>query len=214
MHVLGIDLSGPRNIGDTYAALFRERGSMLDFRRALSAADDGQILESVSGLDELEPVAIGVDAPLSYNPGGGDRPSDRELRFLVRDRGGGVGIMPPTMIRMVYLTLRGIALARMLETVEPRLDLRIVEVHPGAALLLRNVPREELARLKRDRDARLRLLDWLEARGLNGIPRSDQTPDHFVMACAAALAAWDWARGKSVWRFEAQPPAHPYDFAC
>ena len=214
MHVLGIDLSGPSNIDGTCAALFRERGATLDFLRPLRAADDRQILDSVSSLGESEPVVIGIDAPLSYNPGGGDRPSDTELRLLIRDRGGGVVIMPPTMIRMVYLTLRGIALARMLETIAPRLDLRMVEVHPGAALLLRGAPRRDLALLKRDRGARFRLLDWLEARGLSEVPRSDETPDHFVMACAAALAARDWARGRFVWRFPAQPPEHPYDFAC
>lgn len=214
MRFLGIDLSGPRNVADTYATLFGEHGSGLELLRSLNAADDRQILDSVYDLGPAVPVVIGIDAPLSYNPGGGDRPADTELRHWVRMRGGGVGIMPPTMIRMVYLTLRGIALTRMLETLKPRVDLRMVEVHPGAAMLLRGAPRQDLATLKRDRGARLRLLDWLEAKGLNGIPRLDDAPDHFVMACAAALAAWDWAHDKPVWRFPAQLPAHPYDFAC
>jgi len=38
--------------------------------------------------------------------------------------------------------------------------------------------------------------------------------DHTVAACAAALAAWDWSRGKGRWVHPADPPAHPYDFAC
>jgi predicted nuclease with RNAse H fold len=214
MHILGIDLSGPRNVADTYAALFREHESALYFLHYLPAAGDRQILDSVSDLGQSGPVIIGIDAPLSYNPGGGDRASDTVLRHLVRDRGGGVGIMPPTMIRMVYLTLRGIAVTRMLETLKPRVDLSIVEVHPGAAMLLRNASRQDLATLKRNRLARFHLLDWLETKGLNEIPRSDEAPDHFVMACAAALAAWDWAHGKPTWRFPAHPPAHPYDFAC
>ncbi len=214
MNVIGIDLSGPKNLADTFVAAFREDGSSLRFRSSLAGASDRQILGTVADLGQAGPAVIGIDAPLSYNPGGGDRPSDAELRRLVHQHGGGVGILPPTMIRMIYLTLRGIALARIIESLEPRPDLRLVEVHPGAAILLRDGPRTELVALKRDPDARRRLLDWLETRGLTGIPRAENPPDHFVMACAAALAAWDWATGRAVWRSPARPPEHPYDFAC
>lgn len=214
MIIVGIDLSGPKNIADTYVAIFREQDSSLHLIDSLGGADDRQILDAVSGLGQSGPVIIGTDAPLSYNPGGGDRPSDTELRKLVGKHGGGAGIMPPTMIRMVYLTLRGIALAGMIERLKPQIVLRMVEVHPGAAMVLRGARPQDVSALKLDHNARLRILDWLEARGVAGIPRSDETPDHFVMACAAALAAWDWSRDRSAWRFPAQPPAHPYDFAC
>jgi predicted nuclease with RNAse H fold len=153
-----------------------------------------------------------MDAPLSYNPGGGDRESDRELRHLVSKKGN-VGIMPPTMNRMVYLTLRGIVLARMLETLKPDIDLRIVEVHPGASMLLRNAPANEVASFKRNISARSQLLTWLETQGLKGIPRTGDVPDHYVASCAAALCAWQRSLGKSAWVFPARPPEHPYDFA-
>ena len=117
------------------------------------------------------------------------------------------------MMRMVYLTLRGIVLARMLETLKPDFDLRIVEVHPGASMLLRNAPVNEVANFKRERSARSRLLQWLETQGLEGISRAEDVADHFVAACAAALAAWQWSLGRSVWIFSAKPPDHPYDFA-
>ena len=94
------------------------------------------------------------------------------------------------MMRMVYLTLRGIVLARMLETLKPDFDLRIVEVHPGASMLLRNAPANEVANFKRERSARSRLLQWLETQGLEGISRAEDVADHFVAACAAALASW------------------------
>lgn len=29
-----------------------------------------------------------------------------------------------------------------------------------------------------------------------------------------ANAAWDWSCGAARWRWNAQPPHHPYDFAC
>ncbi len=214
LNILGIDLSGPKNTADTYATAASEQGQTLRFVASLRGADDSQIAEYVSSLAGSAPVVVGIDAPLSYNPGGGDRPSDAELRGLVREHGGGVGIMPPTMSRMVYLTLHGIALARMLENLDPTMDLRVVEVHPGAALLLRGAPIGDLRAVKRVLASRLHLLDWLEAQGLRDLPRPPDTPDHFVMACAAALAAWDWARRRPAWRFPARPPFHPYDFAC
>src|SRR5512135_2321158 len=105
MHIIGIDLSGPHNVADTHTALFRAEGALLRYVDSVGAASDQGILDSVKDLAGAGPVVIGIDAPLSYNQGGGDRPSDRALRHVVAERGGGVGIMPPTMIRMVYLTL-------------------------------------------------------------------------------------------------------------
>lgn len=214
MKILGLDLSGPRNTADTYLAIFNEQGAELHFISAINGADDQQIFRAVSGSERNEPIIIGMDAPLSYNPGGGDRPSDTDLRRAVRDKGGGIGVMPPTMIRMVYLTLRGILLTRMLETLKPELDVRIVEVHPGASMLLRGAPAKVVAAIKRDESARFQLLEWLGEKGLMGIPRTEYVPDHFVAACAAALGAWQWSLGKPAWLYSAKPPEHPYDFAC
>jgi len=214
MKIIGLDLSGPRNTADTYLVIFNEQGAGLNFINAVNGADDQQIFHAVSGLGSNEPIIIGMDAPLSYNPGGGDRPSDANLRRAVREKGGGVGVMPPTMIRMVYLTLRGILLTRMLEKLKPELDIRMVEVHPGASMLLRDAPAKAVATFKRDESARLQLLQWLGEKGLMGIPRRGDVPDHFVAACAAALGAWQWSLGKSAWLHPAKPPEHPYDFAC
>ena len=161
MKVIGLDLSGPRNTADTYLVVFSVQGKELRFMDGVDGADDQQIFHTISKLRDQGPIIIGMDAPLSYNPGGGDRPSDADLRRLVREKGGRVGIMPPTMIRMVYLTLRGIALTRMLETFNPELDLRIVEVHPGACMLLRGAPARAVAAFKRDRSSRVELLQWL-----------------------------------------------------
>jgi predicted nuclease with RNAse H fold len=214
MRVIGIDLSGPRNVADTFVAVFEAAGDHLHFIKALEGADDQKVLAAVSNSGKGERVAIGIDAPLSYNPGGGDRDSDRELRRLVLEKGRGIGILPPTMIRMVYLTLRGVALTRALESSRPQYDGRIVEVHPGACMLLRGAPAKDVAGFKRGIRARLNLLNWMGTQGLKGLPRAGDVADHFVASCAAALGAWQWSMGKSVWVHPAAPPLHPYDFAC
>lgn len=214
MRIIGIDLSGPRNFADTCLVSFEERGDEIHLLDVREGADDDQILEVISRMPENERIIIGIDAPLSYNPKGGDRRSDAELRRLVRTHGGGAGIMPPTMIRMVYLTLRGLQLTRLLESLKPRIDVRIVEVHPGACMILRGATVSAVRQFKADSLARGRLLDWLETRGLKGIPYTETVSDHYVAACAAALGAWQWSTGKSVWCFAHELPYHPYDFAC
>ena len=208
MRILGLDLSGPTNTADTCLTAFEERDGRLAFLEALTDAGDLQVLQAVQRLAGEGELALGLDAPLSYQPGGGDRSADRELRARLQELGGGAGVMTPTMTRMAYLTLRGVTLTRLLA------GRRLVEVHPGAVLLLRGAARADVAGFKRDPQARLRLLDWMEARGLDNLPRQAWPSDHFVAACAAALGAWDWALGKPAWIHPAEPPLHPYDFAC
>lgn len=214
MKVVRIDLSGPRNFAETCLVSFEVRDDAIQLISARQGADDKQILEVISGLGQQERIAIGIDAPLSYNSTGGDRPSDSELRRLVHERGGRIGIMPPTMIRMVYLTLRGMWLTRLLESLKPQYELGIVEVHPGASLILRGADVGDVRRFKTEPVARRRLLYWLETRGLKELTGAEMVSDHYVAACAAALGVWQWSLGRSIWRFAADPPYHPYDFAC
>ncbi|HLO13532.1 MAG TPA: DUF429 domain-containing protein [Anaerolineales bacterium] len=214
MRVVGIDLSGPRNFADTCLVSFEARGEEIHLMDVREGADDNQILEAIAGLDQKERIVIGIDAPLSYNAKGGDRPSDSELRRLVHARGGHVGIMPPTLIRMVYLTLRGLHLTRLFEALKPQYDLRIAEVHPGACMILRGANAEDVRKFKTEPSARVHLLDWLETKGLKGISCTHIVSDHYVAACASTLGAWQWSLGKSIWYFPADLPHHPYDFAC
>ena len=214
MKIVGIDLSGPRNYAETCLVSFEERGEEIHLMDVREGADDDQILAAICSLGQNERIAIGIDAPLSYNPKGGDRPSDSELRHLVFERGGRVGIMPPTMMRMVYLTLRGVWLTRLLESLKPQYDLDIVEVHPGACMILRGAEAGDVRKFKTEPSARGRLLDWLETKGLKGLSRAETISDHYVAACAAALGTWQWSLGKAVWCFAARPPYHPYDFVC
>lgn len=214
MKVVGIDLSGPRNFAETSLVSFEERGNVLHLLDVLDGATDQQILDAIKKLGDRERIVIGIDAPLSYNSTGGDRPSDKALRDLIREKGGGVGIMPPTMTKMVYLTLRGVTIARLLESLKPEFDLGIVEVHPGACMLLRGAPKDDIVKFKSEQAARARLLGWLEEHYIRGIARQADSSDHYMAACGVALGAWRWHSGNSAWSFRANPPHHPYDFAC
>ena len=122
-------------------------------------------------------------------------------------------VMPPTLTRMAYLTLRGITVARIAATTTGA-RARIVEVHPGAACVLRGAPAGIVRALKSSAAARRQLLRWLEGEGLEGIGGGPDPGDHFVAACAAALAAWKWSLGAPAWIHPADPPWHPYDMAC
>lgn len=206
--ITGIDLSGPGSARHTSLARFREVDERLHLDALQAGADDARILEEL-------PVhgVIGLDAPLSYSETGGSRVGDVDLRRAAVACGLPAGtVMAPSAPRMVYLTLRGVALSRMLARERP--ECRVVEVHPTVSMALRGAPTDALRAMKKEAAARTRLLGWLEEQGLEGVTALEDASDHSVAACAAALAAWHWSRGRATWRQPAEPPLHPYDFAC
>ncbi|MEO0414130.1 MAG: DUF429 domain-containing protein [Verrucomicrobiota bacterium] len=208
MHIVGIDLSGPGNVKDTVLVSFFVKGHHLELAHTIDGASDSAIVEYIDSLEDV--LAIGLDAPLSYNPGGGDRPGDRELRKAITAIGMKAGsIMVPTFTKMVYLTLRGIVLARMLGHSE-----KITEVHPGAVLGLSGAPLQDVLNFKAEPAARDRLIDWMRSTAqLHGIERTHAT-DHYVAACAAALGAWNWQKGEPNWLMPAALPHHPFDYTA
>ena len=216
MTVIGIDLSGPANFAGTALVCLEQSGRclrLLDSHLHLGA-DDHAIFDVVSELAKTDDVIVGLDAPLSYNIGGGDRPADSRLRQKVIAAGLPPGtVMVPTMVRMVYLTLRGIAIARCIDAVDGSV-VKVVEVHPTACLILRGAPLNHVRAMKQDVDVRMSLLRWLESAGLEGVSQIPGPTDHYVAACAGALSAWKWSLDECVWLERAQPPFHPYDFAC
>jgi uncharacterized protein len=214
MFFIGIDLSGPSNSRDTVLAAFRAdtRENLLP-HNFLQGADDTDIIDFIKNLGSKADIVIGLDAPLSYNIGGGDRPGDRELRKRIIAAGLHPGsVMVPTMTRMVYLTLRGISLVRLLLLINEKI--RIVEVHPGGAMALRGAPITDVAGFKQGMKSRRTLLKWLEKQGLHQAAAIKNPSDHYVAACAGALAAWNWSMHKACWLHAAEPPFHPFDFAC
>jgi predicted nuclease with RNAse H fold len=213
MYIVGIDLSGPTNTKNTTLVSFASKADQLTVQEIVIGASDEAILKQISDLSEHGQVVVGLDAPLSYQPGGGDRPSDHKLRSQVLEIGLPAGsVMPPTQTRMAYLTLRGITVARFLKTIEKQPP-AIVEVHPGASMALRGAPLRHVINLKKSTISRQELLKWLEQKGLLGIAK-DEPDDHYIAACSCALAAWKWYQEDSVWLEPAQPPWHPFDYAC
>ncbi|MCA0170614.1 DUF429 domain-containing protein [Bacillus sp. RAR_GA_16] len=202
----GIDLSGPSNTKDTSLAIFEGDETHLMFVELSEGVTDEEIYEQFQHKTE---TFIGIDAPLSYQPGGGDRPSDRALRQRIVKAGMRSGsIMTPTMTRMVYLTLRGISLSRGL------VHAHIVEVHPGAAIGLRTSYLEAVLDYKTNMEAREELKTFLESEGVIGIPNEALQSSHSFDACLAAYAAWKWEQGKSTFLYQAEPPFHPFDLSC
>ncbi|RMD69343.1 MAG: DUF429 domain-containing protein, partial [Gammaproteobacteria bacterium] len=133
MLIAGIDLSGPVNCHDTVMVAFEGREGALACTHVIEGADDLTILRALEG----GPWVVGIDAPLSYPQGGGDRPADRALREHLKALGiRGPRVISPLQTRMAYLTLRGIALTRLL-TLFLRPSPAMVETHSGAAMALR-----------------------------------------------------------------------------
>ena len=211
---MGLDLSGPGNSKDTALVALKPHGEgSLSVCTLLSGADDRDILSCVESLAPEGEIVIGIDAPLSYNIGGGDRPSDAQLRKKIVAAGLRPGtVMPPTLTRMVYLTVRGITVARLLQAACRYI--RIAEVHPNAVMALRGASTDDVIAYKKDEKARYRLLEWLGQQGLEGICGLAHPSDHYVAACACALGAWKWNKERPVWIYPASPPFHPFDYVC
>lgn len=212
--ILSIDLSGPRSPEETGVAWFEMGDETLEFVGSRIGATDADIAELAGNLAADGELLVGIDAPLSYGTRSGSRRSDMALRKRLIELGAHPGtVMAPTAPRMVYLTLRGVTVARSLMLLSNADRIQVVEVHPGAALLLRGAPVDDVRGFKTSKPARRRLLNWLGARGVAGLDGSLAGSDHVVAACAGALATWDWGRGRSPWIAAAAPPAHPFDFA-
>lgn len=211
-YVIGIDLAGPSNAAGTALARFEVRGQALAHLESGAGFSDASILDAVARSTGAGPTVVGLDAPLSYNDGGGDRPGDRALRAALRGVGLRSGsVMTPTMTRMAYLTLRGLGVARLLGTLDPAPAL--IEVHPGGAMALRGAPLEEVMGFSTQAASRRKLLRWFLSVGLQAVPTDTETPDE-VAAMGAALATWGWANGDPAWFHPADPPHHPFPLCC
>ena len=212
--IFGIDLSGPSNTKESTLVSFKAKNNSLQMTTAIEGITDLSIYDAIAANNANVKVIVGIDAPLSYNPGGGDRKSDRDLRKHIIAKGMPSGsVMPPTLTKMAYLTLRGMSVCRFLES-HPNKRICIVEVHPSGSMALRGAPVKSIKKMKSSAKAKQTLLQWLENQGLNGIDLPGSVSDHYVAACAAALAAWKWHLGESVWISKSEMPFHPYDFVC
>jgi predicted nuclease with RNAse H fold len=215
VRVVGIDLSGPVNTKETALVWGHALGAGFDCYGQKLGVDDREILKIVQEQCARRPTIVGLDAPLSYEPGGGMRDGDSELQKKLIAKGMAPGsVMAPTMTRMCYLTLRGMAVSRMLTALEGQHPVSVVEVHPGAVFVLGGAPAHVVKEMKGDPHARYTLHQWLQEQTMLLLPPEVHLNDHLLAAAACALAAWRWSDGRSTWVHAAAPPAHPYDFAC
>jgi uncharacterized protein len=216
MFIIGIDLSGPSNHADTAMVWAEEaKGQQLAFGGSLVNASDRALLDRIAALGQQAECVIGIDAPLSYNDGGGFRPADAELQQRIKAIGmKASSIMPPTLTNMSYLTLRGIGLSRAISLLQSPHSLRQFETHPGAVFGLHGAPLSAVLDYKKNVDSRTELLTWLTGQSLNGLAKDLADSSHSVAACGAMYAAWKWANRASLWCYPAQPPQQPFDFAC
>ena len=236
MHVIGIDLAGPSNMKDTVLTHFIETSTGLQFMEALTYEEQGEfalrdhgildyIKNTIHTLQDTSPstthfapLIVAIDAPLSYQDGGGDRPADRALRQFIQMNGmESRSIMAPTFQRMVYLTLRGVVLSREITQLSHQLNfpIQICEVHPGAALILRQPieERKQLRTYKKEMEAFHALKKSLPSIGLENIPPEWIISSHRFDACGAALAGWHWGNQRSMWHVPADAESmHPYAF--
>jgi hypothetical protein len=79
VRVIGIDLSGPANTKETALLWGHAQGAAFAYNGHRVGADDEAILSVAQQQAALGPVCVGLDAPLSYQPGGGMRAGDTAL---------------------------------------------------------------------------------------------------------------------------------------
>lgn len=203
---IGIDLSGPSNTKDTALCCFE---SCFDGNQIILKSDlsDAQIYEFLQQFDSSCGVFVAIDAPLTYNEGGGYRDVDRALRKALNDKGfNKLGVMAPTMTKMVYLTLRGM---RLREYCSQLLNVEIFETHPGGALVLDQVDYQDVLQVKTQPDAIQRI--WQNLTGRYPFIKSLQPPqnDHQLMATAAMLSVYRYGNQQALFEFESAVYAQP-----
>ena len=156
---------------------------------------------------------LAIDAPLSYNMNGGDRESDKSLReFLKKKKLKTSSVMTPTMTRMSYLTLRGISITRILETLKKKP--KVIEVHPFVSLLINGANKEDIKNVKKNEKAKQNILNFLKKRKISKLPVIVSKNDHFISSVIAAQIAFFYSRNQYQWRSKRKFPFHPYDFVC
>ena len=211
----GIDLSGPVNIIDTAISWFKydylkQKLVLINYK---IGADDNFIFNIVKDLSKNNNLFIAIDAPLSYNMKGGDRESDKSLRKFLKERNIKTSsVMTPTMTRMSYLTLRGISITRILETLinKPK----IIEVHPFVSLLINGANKHDIDNVKKNIKAKQNILNFLKKKQMGELPIITSKNDHLLSSIIAANIVFLWSNNKYQWISKRKFPFHPYDFVC
>ncbi len=211
----GIDLSGPVNVIDTVISWFnfdysKKKLVLINYK---IGADDNFIFNTVKDLSKNNHLFIAMDSPLSYNMNGGDREGDKSLREFLKEKNIKTSsVMTPTMTRMSYLTLRGISITRILETLNNKP--KIIEVHPFISLLINGANKVDIDNVKKNAKAKKNILSFLKKRQISDLPIIASKNDHFLSSIIAARIAYLYSKNQYQWISKRKFPFHPYDFVC
>lgn len=200
--VIGIDLAGPANFVDTALCCFD--GTQVTSQSGVS---DQDIVNFLQQFDANRPILIAIDAPLTYQEGGGYRDVDRVLRKTLNARGfSKIGVMAPTMTKMVYLTLRGLRLRELCSSFD---NIAVFETHPGAALVFDQVDYSSVTQIKTQPTV-IELI-WRKLTGRYVFLESVLMPqnDHQLMAIAAMLSAYRYQNHQALLHFESEIIGQP-----
>ena len=177
MVVIGLDLAGVETRPSGFCVLEK-----MKVETELLYSDE----EIIQKIKKLKPKIITIDAPLSLPPGRKTieertdvhlRKCDKEL--LKR----GIRFFPITLGPMRKLTARGIKLKEILEN----RGFKVIEVYPGAAQDVWNIPRKQRGLEK--------LMTGLKKMGIKGLKKG--MSDHELDAITCALTGKYFLDGKA-----------------
>lgn len=197
---VGIDLSGPSNTQDTAVCCFDGEKCILQIDLT-----DSQIIDFLQPFTANRNVFVAIDAPLTYQEGGGYRDLDRVLRQHLNSHGfAKIGVMAPTMTKMAYLTLRGLRIRELLQQIP---NIELYETHPGAALVFSNIDYQQVIAVKSCENSRKHILE--ELTGRYQLPELSVESDHELMAISAMLSAKRKVEENILFQFQSKIVGQP-----
>ena len=142
--------------------------------------------EIVKEIQRIKPRIVAIDAPLTLPPGRKNIEERTKSHFRECDKEllkRGIKFFPITLGPMRKLTERGIKLKKILEDT----GFKVIEVYPGAAQDVWNIPRKQRGLKK--------LMDGLKRIGVKGLKKD--MSDHELDAVTCALVGKHFLNGKA-----------------
>ena len=180
MLIIGLDLSGSEKRPTGFCVLDKSR-----VKTELLHSDK----EIINKIRQLKPKIIAIDAPLSLPPGRKSIEEKTNSHFrecdkeLLRRK---IKFFPITLGPMRKLTKRGIKLKKILK----KKGFKVIEVYPGAAQDVWNIPRKQRGIEK--------LMNGLKKMGIKGLNKD--MSDHELDAVTCALIGKHYLDGKAeIW---------------
>lgn len=179
--IAGFDPGGSKKFGWCLCENSSELPLVIRATGIVSAADSAkcETLRAVQKNDG-KLVALGIDAPLFWNPSGG-RKTDACLRKLVRAKGGETATIMAVNSLPGACVVQGTMLAMLFRNENSAIP--ITEAHPKAMLMMWNHDAKEITL----EDLSKGQSPWFD---ISGLSLKKARNDHIRDAALAALAAW------------------------